>query len=84
MFHDEQQAVNYTLHSGDGRVQVTVHPGCPAYVYVTHDGLTEGEIDAALLGLVAQIPAPCWVITLPTFSKNQGELRVHESEKGNS
>ncbi len=49
----------YTLYTADGRVTVTVHPGLPAYAYVTHDGLTEGEVDATLLELSWHIPAPC-------------------------
>ena len=76
-----QQARVYTLHSPDKRVQVTVHASRPAYVYVTHHGLTEGEVDAALMKMAAQIPSPCWVIVLPTFSESQGELKVHASEK---
>lgn len=49
----------------DQRAVVTVYPGPPAYVYVTHDGLTEGEIDAVLLELSWRIPSPCCVIVLP-------------------
>ena len=74
MSYDEQQAMSYTLHSGDGRVHATVHRGSPAYVYIIHDGLTEGEIDAALLELAAQMPAPCWVIVLPTFGSVGNDL----------
>ena len=55
----------YTLSAADGRMRVTVYPGSPTYVYVTHDGLTEGDIDAALLELTWHIPAPCCVIVLP-------------------
>ena len=55
----------YTLSAADGRMQVTVLPGPPAYVYVTHDGLTEGDVDAALMELTWHIPAPCCVIVLP-------------------
>jgi hypothetical protein len=58
-------AASYTLHSPDGRLTVTVYRGRPTYLYVTHDGLTEGEVDAALLALAEQLPAPCWVIVLP-------------------
>ena len=55
----------YTLSAAHGRVRVTVCPGPPAYVYVTHDGVTEGDIDSALLELTWYIPAPCCVIVLP-------------------
>jgi hypothetical protein len=55
----------YTLSAADGRMQVTVFPGPPAYVYVTHDGLTEDDIDVALLELTWSIPTPCCVIVLP-------------------
>jgi hypothetical protein len=55
----------YTLSTADGRVAVTVHPGPPTYAYVTHDGLTESAVDAALLELAGAIPAPCWVVVLP-------------------
>jgi len=58
-------AQSYTLSAADGRMKVTVLPGPPAYVYVTHDGLTEGDIDVALLDLTWHIPAPCYVIVMP-------------------
>ena len=57
-------------------MRVTVYPGSPTYVYVTHDGLTEGDVDAALLELTWHIPAPCCVVVLP-----QHEL-WRESEPG--
>ena len=79
-----QQARAYALHSSDERVHVTVHVGRPTYVYVTHDGLTEGEVDATLMDMAAQIPAPCCVIVLPTFGGSQNELQVHASEKSGS
>ena len=65
MFPSQQQTMAYTLRSADLRLQVTVYPDRPAYVYVTHEGLTEGEVDAALLELATQIPAPCCVVVLP-------------------
>ena len=43
------EAASYTLHSPDSRLTVTVYCGQPAYIYVIHDGLTEGEIDAILI-----------------------------------
>jgi len=55
----------YVLHSSDSRIIVTVYPGCPAYIYVTHDNLTDGEVDAALLAMTEQIPAPCCLVVLP-------------------
>lgn len=74
MFPSQQQAMAYTLRSADKRIQVTVYPGLPAYVYVTHEGLTEEEIDAALLELAAQIPAPCGTIVLPALvARLEGE-----------
>ena len=45
-------------------------PGPPAYVYVTHEGLAEGDIDAALAELSWHIPAPCCVIVLPHAATN--------------
>ena len=60
---------------------MTLHSGRPTYVYVTHDGLTEGEVDAALMEMAAQIPSPCLVIVFSTFSESQSELQVHVSEK---
>jgi hypothetical protein len=58
-------AASYTLHSPDGRLTVAVYRGRPTYLYVTHDGLTEDEVDAALLALAEYLPAPCCVIVLP-------------------
>ena len=55
----------HTFSAADGRMRVTVLPGPPTYVYITHDGLTEGDIDVALLELTWHIPAPCCVIVLP-------------------
>jgi hypothetical protein len=55
----------YRLCSSDSRVIATVYPGCPAYIYVTHDNLTDGEVDAALLTMTEQIPAPCCLVILP-------------------
>jgi len=65
MSSSQQQAMACTLRSTDVRIQVTVYPGRPAYVYATHEGMTEGEIDAALSALTQQIPAPCCVVVLP-------------------
>jgi hypothetical protein len=58
-------ALPYTLTTKDERLAVTVYPGPPAYVYVTQDGLTEGEVDAGLLELSWSIPSPCCVVLLP-------------------
>ena len=66
MSHGKQPGMAYALHSQDGRVHVTLHSGRPTYVYVTHDGLTEGEVDAALMEMAAQIPSPCLVIVFST------------------
>jgi hypothetical protein len=41
----ENFATPYPLSSSDGRVHITVYPGCPAYLCVTHDEVSEGEID---------------------------------------
>ena len=41
----ENFATPYPLSSFDGRVHITVYPGCPAYLCVTHDEVSEGEID---------------------------------------
>ena len=60
-----RNATPYTLTTKDNRAAVTVYPGPPAYVYVTHDGLTEGEVDAVLLELSWCIPSPCCVVILP-------------------
>ena len=53
-------------------------PGPPAYVYVTHEGLTEGDIDVALLELTWHIPAPCCVIVLPQYGGKDVPWPVHE------
>ena len=45
MLHCENIATPYPLSSADGRVHVTVYPGCPAYLCVTHDGESKGGID---------------------------------------
>ncbi len=68
----EQQwsAASHTLHSVDGRMTVTVYPGCPAYILVMHDGLTEGAVDAALMDMAEHLPAPCYMITLPRQWEN--------------
>lgn len=58
------------LCSPDTRIRVTVYPGCPAYIYVTHDNLTEGEVEAALLAMTEQIPAPCCLVILPQDAAN--------------
>lgn len=60
-----RNATPYTLTTKDNRAAVTVYPGPPAYVYVTQDGLTEGEVDAILLELSWCIPSPCCVVILP-------------------
>ena len=67
MSHCENSATPYLLPSPDGRVHVTVYPGRPAYLYVTHDDVSEGEMDAVLLELAAQIPAPCCVVMIPAM-----------------
>jgi hypothetical protein len=54
-----------TFTTKDHRAVVKVYPGPPAYVYVTHDGLGEGEIDAMLAELAGRIPSPCCIIVLP-------------------
>jgi len=41
----ENFATPYPLSSSVGRVHITVYPGCPAYLCVTHDEVSEGEID---------------------------------------
>ena len=76
-----QQIKVYTLHSSDERVHVTVYAGCPAYLYVTSDGLTEGEVDAALMDMAAQLPAPCCVIMHPLFILEEmiGKESCHRS-----
>lgn len=56
---------SYSLRSLDGRVVATVRPGRPTYVYVTHDNISEGEIDAALMDMAVHIPAPSCVIVVP-------------------
>lgn len=71
-----QQARAYTLHSSDERVHVTVYTGRPAYLYVTSDGLSEGEVDAALMEMARQLPAPCCVVLLPTFILDVDEPRT--------
>ena len=45
MLHCENSATPYLLSSADGRVHVTVYPGRPAYLWVTHDEVSEGAID---------------------------------------
>jgi hypothetical protein len=45
MLHGENIATPYLLSSADGRVHVTVYPGRPAYLCVTHAEVNEGEID---------------------------------------
>jgi len=60
-----RSTISYNLSTTDGHMRVTVQPGPPAYVYVTHEGLTEGEVDAGLSELSWHIPAPCCVIVLP-------------------
>lgn len=62
---DRDRKTPYILHSSDSRVIVTVYPGCPASLYVTHDNLTEEEVDAALLVMIDHIPSPCCVFVLP-------------------
>lgn len=57
----------YTLSAAQGRMRVTVVPGPPAYIYVTHEGLTEDDIDVALSELAWDIPSPCCVIVLPPY-----------------
>ena len=51
MLHCENIATPYLLSSADGRVHVTVYPGRPAYLWVTHAEVSEGEFDAVLLEL---------------------------------
>ena len=45
MLHCENIATPYLLSSADGRVHVTVYPGRPAYLCVTHAEVSEGEFD---------------------------------------
>ena len=68
----------YTFSAAAGRMRVTVFPGPPAYIYVTHDGLTEGDIDVALLELTWHIPAPCCVIVLPQLEGREVPWPRHE------
>ena len=68
----------YTFSAAAGRMRVTVFPGPPAYIYVTHDGLTEGDIDVALLELTWHIPAPCCVIVLPQHGGRDVPWPGHE------
>ena len=63
----ENSATPYLLSSPDGRVHVAVYPGHPAYLCVTHCDVSEGEIDAVLLDLAAQIPEPCCVVMAPAM-----------------
>ena len=58
-------AMPYILTAKDERAMVTMYPGLPTYVYVTQNGLTEGEVDAVLLELSWGIPSPCCVVLLP-------------------
>jgi len=67
MLHCENIATPYPLSSTDGRVHVTVYPGRPAYLCVTHAEVSEGEFDAILLELAMQIPAPCCVVMVPAM-----------------
>ena len=68
----------YTFSAAEGRMQVTVFPGPPAYVYVTHAGLTDGDVDVALLELTWHIPAPGCVIVLPQPGGRHVPWPVHE------
>jgi hypothetical protein len=68
----------YTLSAADGHMRVTVFPGPPAYIYVTHDGLPEGDIDVALLELAWHIPDPCCVIVLPQHGGREVPWPVYE------
>ena len=67
MLHCENIATPYLLSSADGRVHVTVYPGRPAYLWVTHAEVSEGEFDAVLLELAMQVPAPCCVVMVPAM-----------------
>jgi hypothetical protein len=79
MSHCENSAAPYPLSSFDSRVYVTVYPGRPAYLYVMQDGVSEGEIDAVLLDLAAQIPAPCCVVMVPAIiQKHFSPQRKHQ------
>jgi len=80
MSHCENSATPYPLSSFDGRVHVTVYPGRPAYLYVTHDGVSEGEIDAVLLDLAAQIPAPSCVVMVPAIMQKHFSSQRKEQQ----
>ena len=77
----ENCATPYLLSSADGRVHVTVYPGRPAYLCVTHAEVNEGEIDAVLLDLAAQIPEPCCVVMVPAMMQIHGNPQRKEPRR---
>lgn len=79
MVDGKNSTTPYPLPSSDGRVHVTVYPGRPAYLYVEYDSVDEGEIDAVLLDLAAQIPTPCCVVMVPAIMRKQ--LRAERKER---
>jgi hypothetical protein len=80
MSHHASSISPYPLASFDSRVHVTVHPGRPAYLYVTYDGVSEGEIDAVLLDLAAQIPAPSCVVMIPALMQQHLSAQRKEQQ----
>jgi hypothetical protein len=54
-----------TPYAAEHRVSVTIHPGLRARVEVVHERLTEGEVEAVLMDLAAEIPSPYILIVLP-------------------
>jgi len=53
-----------TICSRDGRVTATVYGGCPAYVLVRYENVTEGAIETALLDMPADLPPLCCLVVL--------------------
>ena len=62
MSHRENSATPYPPSPFDGRMHGTGYPSRPVYLYVTHDGVNEGEFEAVLLDLAARIPTPSYVV----------------------
>jgi hypothetical protein len=81
MSHCENSATPYLLPSPDGRVHVAVYPGHPAYLCVTLGDVSEGEIDAVLLDLAAQIPMPCYVVMVPAMMQTHCSLQRKEPRR---
>ena len=77
----ENSTTPYLLPSPDGRVHVAVCSGHPAYLCVTHWDVSEGEIDAVLLDLAAQIPMPCYVVMVPAMMQTHCSLQRKEPRR---